>query len=429
MIRPQNFEEKLVWYTVIGTYGLYLLGAQLIWVPALAWFLGLYLCKKLWDQTEDTPNEKRITIPAVTWVWVVSMLVMEFALIMAHLDWDLGVDRLIRSTLVWGRSWALMALLPLAGCLNIRPQLIYRAACILCIQSFVIILICYTLYLLHIPSFSYVSPLRLLVGGSPYDFSVGLFGVDPDNNHQFRLNLFTPFYNTLGITGALYFCLVCQESDKKLRWISMFTAATMVFGSASRLTMFCIVVVPVLNWILTNFTWPLQIATGIVSFFGGLFASPIIDFAENSWDLSIKRYRVGSERIRSKLKQIALERWPEAPIWGHGAGQEHGPKSTEGIPIGTHNQWPDLLYLKGIVGFTAFLVPLLWSFTVLLVKAQKSSTAKAGLSIILVILICTSGADLEVSVYHWPCLVLLGIAFKEKTELLAGKLEKNEAPV
>jgi len=52
----------------------------------MAWLLVLYLVKKLWNQTEATPIEERITIPIGIWVWIVSMLVLEFALIMGHYD-------------------------------------------------------------------------------------------------------------------------------------------------------------------------------------------------------------------------------------------------------------------------------------------------------------------------------------------------------
>ncbi len=411
-IKPQNFEEKLVWYTIIGTYGLYFLGAGLLWVPALAWFLMLYLCKKLWNQTEDTPIEDKITIPASTWIWIVSMLLMEVCVIMSHIDLDLGMARIIKTSIAWARSWALMALFPLIGCLKIRPQILYRAVCILCLQSLVFSLVCYLGYRLNLPDISYVSPVGRISPkiGTEY---VYLFTIGDGN--EFRLNLFTKFANSLGIVGSIYFFLASQESDKKLRWIAMISAVIMVVGSVSRLTTFGLVIVPILTWSLTNFSWPLQTAAGVVSCLAGMFAPLFINFIENTWNKGVKGYRSGSERVRSKLIELALERWSEAPLWGHGFVAERGPKSTEYIPIGTHAQWPDLLYVKGLVGFTAFLIPLLWSFMDLLIKAQKSRTAKVGLSIILLLLLVTYAGDVEAEAYnYWPGLVILGIAFKEK---------------
>jgi hypothetical protein len=71
-MKPQNFEERLIWYFIIGTYGIYVLGFLLPLNSLLAWVLFFYLCKKLWNQQGDTPVEKRISIPWVLWIWVIS---------------------------------------------------------------------------------------------------------------------------------------------------------------------------------------------------------------------------------------------------------------------------------------------------------------------------------------------------------------------
>lgn len=72
VLKPQNLEEKLVWYSIIGTYGINFLGALYVWIPLLAWFLVGRLGIKLWQQTEDSPPQEKITIPLSIWVWVIS---------------------------------------------------------------------------------------------------------------------------------------------------------------------------------------------------------------------------------------------------------------------------------------------------------------------------------------------------------------------
>ena len=89
-IKPQNLEEKLIWYTIIGTYGLYFIGAQFVWVPALAYFLGFRVCKKLWEQTEYTPAEERISVPVTVWLWAIAAIVIEITVIMSHIELELG---------------------------------------------------------------------------------------------------------------------------------------------------------------------------------------------------------------------------------------------------------------------------------------------------------------------------------------------------
>lgn len=425
-IKPQNLEEQLVWYTIVGTYGFYLLGAQFVWIPAIAYFLGFRVFKKLWDQTEDTPTEEKVFIPVSVWLWIIAMLIMEVALIAAHIDFDLGWSKMIFTTVnSWARTWALMALFPLIGCLNIRPQIIYRAACILCLQSLVVTIICYILNFANIPDPVYISPLSVFKGPSS-NYMVDLFvlGGDAGEDRQFRLQLFTNFANTLGIVGNVYFFLTTQESNKKWRRIGMIGAVAMVVGSGSRSTIFSLAIAPLLTWVFTNFTWPIQIAAGVTSLITGMIAPELINFLDTTWNRAIKGYRGSSALIRKRLEEVALNRWTEAPIWGHGFVAEKGPKYTEHMPIGSHNQWPDLLYVRGMVGFTAFLVVMLWSTADLIIKAQKSAIAKTALSIYLVFWISTLAVDIEACAYlYWPGLILTGIAFNQKTSTVLSPIK------
>jgi len=77
-MKPQNFEEKLVWYYMLGTYGWYFLGALYILGPA-RWFLTIYLKKCNQTKYIVQTNEAYLI-----WIWLVCMLIMELALIMGH---------------------------------------------------------------------------------------------------------------------------------------------------------------------------------------------------------------------------------------------------------------------------------------------------------------------------------------------------------
>ncbi len=420
-MKPQNFEEKLVWYYILGTYVWYFLGCQFVLGPALGWFLMLYLVKKLWEETEDTPDEEKVTRPSFSvWVWIVSMLIMEVAVIAAHLDWNLGTSKLIGATLVWARSWALMALFPLAGCLNIRPRLIYRAVCIVCLQSIFFLVFNYLMYNLG-QNIYYVGPFWKILRGDPTPYSVNLYTFDEFNN-EFRQQLFTPYPNSLGIVATVFFLLASQESDKKWRWIGMVGAAAMVMSSLSRMTTLCLIIVPILTWLLTNFSWRLQITAAATSFVCGIFAPQIIEFVTTNLENTFSSYRASSKVIRDRLREISLDQWKNAPVWGHGVVLPKGPKVTEFMPIGTHHQWAGILYLKGVVGLAVFIFSLVWSFIDLLIKAQITRNGKVAFSIFLNLLICTSAAEIEAPAYlYWPGLVMIGIAFKEKVPLLMYK--------
>ncbi len=416
VIKPQNFEEKVVWYYITGTYVLYLLGAQHILAFIMAWFLAIYLCKKLWDQTDDTPVEEKITIPLGVWVWIICMLLMEVALIGSHLDYNLDLARVIRSTInFFIRTWALFALFPLIGCLKIRPQLIYRAACILCLQTLILFPICQMASIVHLPSSIYTSPLQKIGGVGAEYYRVLLYGIDGET-HKPRLYLFAPWAPALGLVGDIYFFLTCQESNKKWRWIGMIGAAAMVVGADSRLGTLCLLILPFLILLLVNFSRPsVQIGTGVVSFLSGLFGLQIITWVKD-FKTQFDGQRAGSSQVRDILGRIALYRWwTEAPIWGHGLVEPKGPPVTTRKPIGSHHTWFGLLFTSGVVGFIAFAVPLFWSFIELLIKAQKNKTAQVGLGVVLVLFFFSFAENLEALIYiYWPGLVIMGIAFKEK---------------
>ncbi|MDM9379592.1 O-antigen ligase family protein [Chlorogloeopsis sp. ULAP01] len=413
-MKPQNLEEKVVWYSLVGIYVFYFLGAQYVFMPLIAWFLVFYLGKKLWSQTENTPPDEKVTIPFTVWVWIVSMLVMEVALIIGHIDFNLGLAKIITSSINWARSWALMALYPLIGCLNIRPKLIYRAVCIICLQSLIFIPICYLAYTLRLPDLLYDSPLRLIGGNGELFYQVRLYGFEQETN-QVRLSLFAPWAPGLGMVANIYFLLACQESNKKWRLIGMIASIAMILGSFSRLSLLCIVIVPLITLLLVNLARPgVQFAAGILSVFAGIFAPLIIGVLE-TFQEQFSKARASSSRVRETLARIALDRWSEAPIWGHGIIEPRGPRVVAFMPIGTHHTWFGILFEKGIVGLIALAFPLLWSFFDLLSKTYKNETAKTGLSILLVIFLFTFGEKIEgLSYIYWPGLVLMGIALKER---------------
>ncbi|MBW4650079.1 MAG: O-antigen ligase family protein [Kastovskya adunca ATA6-11-RM4] len=422
-MKPQNLEEKIVWYYITGTYVLFLLGAQHFVAPLMGWFFGGYVCKKLWEQTDETPPEERITIPFGVWLWVICMLMMEVTIIANHLDFDLGLTRIIKSTInIFGKSWALMALFPLAGCLKIRPQLISRAVCILCLQSLFFIPVSYIAGQIGLPDALYVSPLYKVGAVGKAAYTVFLYGTEPGSSAT-RLFLFAPWAPALGLIGNIYFFLAWQDPNKKWRWIGMISSAIMVWGSASRLGLISLVCIPIITFGLINATKPvMQITAGVGSLFAGLFGSQLIttlkDFKDN-----LEGQRASSSRVREILNRMAFYRWQtEAPIWGHGFLDEKGPYLVAYKPIGSHHTWFGVLFTQGIVGFIALATAMTLSFVDLLIKAQKNATAQVGLTMLLVLIFYSIGENIEALAYlYWPGLMMMGIAFKEKISLTSSE--------
>jgi hypothetical protein len=416
-LRPQNLPEKLIWYYIICTYPIYYLGGQYLLAPLLGYFLALYLFRQWWNQTPITSPDEQITIPVAVWFWIVGVLMIEVALIVGHFDFDLGLVKTISSTINrWLRTWSLLPIFMLGGSLKIRPQLIYRAVCIVCIQSLFVAIVA---SILRMPDVFYTSPLKIFGGGDFYDISI--FGTLTDDGDELRMILFAPWPPALGMVANVYFFLAKNERNRTLKCLGMIGAIAMIVGSVSRLAMLCLPLTLCLTWLLMNIYRPVvQIWAGLVAFLGGFLAPTMI----NSLQLAREEFsqsRAGSSRVRTVLGRMALHRWQEeALIWGHGTVSERGPRVTGYMQIGTHHTWFSILYNHGLVGCLSLAIPLAWSAIELVLKAPNSPTAKVGLNIILVMIVFSLGENIDGLTYlYWPGLLILGIAFKENIKYLA----------
>ncbi|MGB3639025.1 MAG: O-antigen ligase family protein [Rivularia sp. (in: cyanobacteria)] len=412
-MKPQNFEESLIWYVIIGTYGIYALGLVFSVYSALAWVLGGYLVFKILLKTQKTPDEEKIRIPWVTWLWGICSLITLLATYAGITDFNLGRTALLRAILGWLTSTAIIPLFLLSGCLNIRPKLIYRAVCILCLQSLIAIPIAYAAYAANLPGILYTNPIERLIQNGPIFHQVGFhtsdYGID-----NVRLFLFTPWCPALGLVSNVFFFMVLQESNKKWRYIGIVGAIAMNIVSLSRAALVCLPLVLIIIWGLKNFTNPyIQIAAGIASFIAGIFSTSLTNAATEFVD-TFYSSRADSSRVRAALQRVGMEAWKEAPIWGHGT-QKPGPPVLANLPIGSHHTWVGLLYTKGLVGFMTLLIPVFCSFVDLLLKARHSKLAETSLSILLVLLVFSFGEQIDVLGYIcWPGFIIMGIAFKQK---------------
>lgn len=410
-IQPQNVPEKVIWWAIANTYVIWVFGGLYVVGSVLCWVLFAFLLIKVLAQTKDTPPEEKISIPWSIWVWIAGMLAMEVALIAGHMDYNLPTGLIIKSSIGWAKGWAALALYPLAGCLKIRPQIIYRAVCVVGFHTLIITPFLLLTPSLHLPQILYVSPLKAVGGPGNEFFDVPLYEIDGSTG-DLRWRLFTPWGPALGFVGNVNFMLALQEKNQRWRWFGLIGSILMCFVCKSRMAQVCIVAIPLLTTVLSGLTRPMiLIGLGIASYFGGIFSPSIILAFNNFWD-GFKAARAGSTRVRMALKRIAVYRWhTEAPIWGHGV-VEDGPHLVEHMPIGSHHTWAGVLFVKGIVGFIALAIPMGVSFVDLLIKSLDPNrpAAKVGLSILMILFLYTFGENLEILVYlYWQGLIVMGI--------------------
>ena len=418
LIKPQNLPERLIWYYLIGMYAAYYLGLQFLITPLLGWFLAFYLIKKWWNQTDETPESERIVISSSAWIWIVAMMTIEVTIIINHINFDLELAQIIRTSIGWSRQWALLALFPLAGHLNIRPKIIYRAVCILAAQSLVVVVIDNLAAIIHLPILSFVSPLKVLGGGNAL-WTVIFFNNVITQRNDFKL--FAGWPTILGMISVIYFYFACQETDPKWRKIGMYTYVLLIFLSQTRTAIISLLFIFIFlrllkNWVRAQVLFMGGVATSLL----GIFLPTIIDILKPVKDY-FNKYRgkdsADSGKLRGYINRMTIARWQsESPIWGHGVIEEfgQGPRITYGIPLGTHSTWFAILYLHGIVGFLALAIASIWGFFDLLIKSKSSNIAEVGLAILLVFIIFGFTEPLHVWAYiYWPAFLVLGISFKQ----------------
>lgn len=414
-MKPCNLPETLIWYYIVGTYAIYYIGGLYLFAPLLALFLTFYLLRKWWLQNPDTPEAARVRLSIPVWVWLGCMAIVAIAAVVGGINADLSASKIL-FTLVnrWLKTFALMALFPLIGHLEIRPQLIYRAVCLFCIQSLVLVTL-FTLlsYGFDTASYSYISPLAKFGGGTLY-YDVKIFGAVIDVSEK-RLQMIAPWPPALGLVGDIFFCLCLQEKDLKLKVLGMAGAAALVISSVSRAAIVCLPLIPLLSWTLSNVMkpWVLLLFSG--SLLGGtVFLSEIQDGIDQ-FASTVKEYRGGSTKARDMLKQLALDGWKESPIWGHGSMTENGPASVGFRGIGSHHTWYGVLYAYGLVAAIPLAIAFLWSLFDLITKVGTHKHAAVGICILCILLIFSNVDNIDTLVYlYWPGLVILGIAFKEE---------------
>jgi hypothetical protein len=266
----------------------------------------------------------------------------------------------------------------------------------------------------------YTSPLAALGGGDIAPFQIRFYGSDEAGAP--RLSFFAPYVTVTGLLGNIFLCMVTRETHKTWRWMGIWGSLLMCLFPRARLAIICLLGVQIIVWFLMNLRKPSSlILLGIASAISGVTAPILLGYANALWT-SIKNMRASSTNSRELITRVALHRFRGAPIWGHGVVDRGTQFLAKQPPIGTHNTIVGLLYVKGIVGLFAFLIPMLISFIDLLIKLLWSREKDYGISLVafkvlLCIAIYSLGATVDTSTYlTWPGLLFIGMAHGDVVE-------------
>jgi len=415
-LQPHNVPERLVWWSIILTYPIWIIGGLYVVGSVLCWLLLVCLLIKILARMDHPEENEEISISPVIWLWIIGMIIMQVALIAGHVNFNLGTGIIIKSSIGWAKGWAALALYPLAGALPIRSSIPTRAICIVGFHTLLIMPLLLLTPNLGLPEVLYVSPLRAIGGPGNEFFDVPLYEIDGSTG-DLRWRLFAPWGPALGFVGNINFMICLQEKNRKWKILGIIGSILMCFVCKSRLAQLSIILIPLTTAIIARLRQPFMLITlGVVSYLGGIFATSILTAVSDYWE-GFKGARAGSTRVRFALKRIAFHRWEtEAPIWGHGV-VEGGPHLVEYMAIGSHHTWAGVLFVKGLVGFVALAVPMLVTLLDMLRRAASSSyrLGSTGLGVIIILFMYTFGENLEILVYlYWPGMLVMGMALQEK---------------
>jgi len=410
---PISLDERVIVVSITFTFFFYLIGALYLVAPIVGWAL-LIMQLGRWSTTKPA-------IAQNSWwlikLWVIGVLGLEVALIVGHLDFNLGFGKIVKSTIGWAKGWALLAVFIVLGfSLSIRYQVICRAACIVGLVAMLITPMLVFAFFVGLPGHLYVSPLKILGGAGPEFFTVILYEIDPFNGAP-RWRFFAPWAPAVGLVANIYFIASWFEKDLKWRLIGLLGNAIMVLLAVSRMGMIVMLIVPIAVWGLSRLTRPwIMIVTAFCLLFAVVFFEP---FSQTLLALieDIKGARADSTRVRAALGNIALYRWQSEAYWfGHGV-VETGTHLVEFMPIGSHHNWYGLLFVKGMAGFLSFLIPFALTMGVLLIKAQYQVSARLALGMCLILTCFSISENIEALAYMtWPAWLLIGVGLRSAIE-------------
>lgn len=415
VVAARNPAEAMVFAAQRWTWPFYFVGALYIVGPVLGWLiaglamLSLYLGPAIREDLRATGP-----VPPVVWGWIAGMCAMLVVLWLGHLSWNLGTGQTIKSSIGWAKGWALLALFPLAGAvLPIRREILIRGQCVVGLWTLALLPVLFVAPYAGLPERIFTSPLKAVGGPGPEYFTVFFYTMDPSNWTP-RWQFYAPWSPFAALLGVLQVAFALEEKSGRWRAIGIAAGVAMIVLSKSRMGMIglvaCTLGPRVMPLVVRGWAW--QVLAALAASFAVI--GPAVLRAADEAVARFRGARADSTRVRETLQRIAGERWQAEAFWfGHGTVHP-GSHAVEYMPIGSHHTWWGLLFVKGVAGFVALLLPMLWHTVLVLLDATRHPRARLPMAIIMTIVLLSFGENLEIQAYMlWPGLMVLGIHARE----------------
>jgi len=253
---------------------------------------------------------------------------------------------------------------------QVRTQVITRAVSWMASGYLVTIAVQITLLTLKIGGSGFLPPLARLIPGDKSSLRVDLafpssfFGLPIP-----RTVLYTPDPPILGLCAVLSFIICLRESDRRLRNLALLGCIGALLVSASRIALLLLPFALLIGVLFRSGIFR-QLSLWLTSatfFLCGIFNLTIADlFQKPSEVLNKTRDNAVSSLIERELVvRKTLEAWQASPWigWGVIRGRVNLYEDAY-IGLGSFSTYSAVLYLHGIIGFTALIVAMaltLWN--------------------------------------------------------------------
>ncbi|WP_394167521.1 O-antigen ligase family protein [Photobacterium piscicola] len=401
----KNLDERIIYFTIILTYPLYLIGGLYLVGPILAWIL-------LYRSLVIIFNVK-IKIHHLSIAWIVSILLIEVVVVIGSLNTGHSILMTIKSTIGWAKGWALIGIFIFIGSiLPIRYYIFQRAIINILWQSLLISPFLIVVAFLNFPTLLYISPLKFFGGGGEQFFKVWLYWND-SNTGLPRWQLFAPWSPALAFYALLALSIILPRPSDKTKYVALFSAIVLVFLSESRAGI-VILLMLIFIYVISYFFDVIFILFMmlICCLLFGVFLNEIVEGVSGLVNY-INSMRSKSSMIRQALNDIGLYRWYSESFWfGHG-NVERGPHVVQFMPIGSHHTFIGLLFIKGIIGLLLYVIPLVVTTLYLFIKSFIRRDYLSGFFVILIFLMYSFTENIEILSYlMWPGWLFIGMTLR-----------------
>jgi hypothetical protein len=342
----------------------------------------------------------------IQFVWLFAMLGLLIATMLSYLDNRVGATFLAR----WCFGYAAAAFFPLLGGV-IDTRWIYGAASILGIQAAIYCAIMMILMNAGI-NLNYASPIPPVKLFNADYFTVKGFVVT--ENGERRPVAYTPQAPYAGAIGCFYFLLTLGCRNSLWKWLGMAGWLTLVVLSSARTAQLCTICGLAIFILLAIRRRYLFLLAGVGLIVISVFFQPVLHSAKNAI-AKVEDRRSTSTQVRRNLRQLAYDEWEfgNQPFLGTNAVVPGG-RVVADMPVGSHDTINSTLMIRGLVGLSLLLTPILLTLVFSFVAGLGVDERICAAIMTALALYVHSESTESLYLFVWPIFLAIGFACRSQ---------------